>query len=315
MSSIITKLFASGVAMGAMKILKSGAFYNPPACDPRERFPDLVPVTAKAKDGSHVAGWAHMPPKARCTIIMSHGFLESSKTFWIVDLAAILARELPAAIVAVDMRSHGGSGDAPPSLGEAESWDMAAGIDWAVGKGFPEPIMLYGVSLGGMAARLLALDDARVAAVYTRSAPACAQAAASNHHKMCGLLALVPVISTIFEQAAEVARDAYGWDIIGAGDARTRPSNPAHGPLIMACMGEQDPYGHDEALAVWRHHYTGKRAEVDKSPRHARNQRKWFVTVKGAGHGWAGPEYPDLMEDMLAFYRLALSQNKKQLKA
>lgn len=169
--------------------------------------------------------------------------------------------------------------------------------------------MLYGVSLGGMAARLCAIDDSRVAGAYLSSPPACARVAVSNHPNTMGLGA-IPIIGELFNQAAEVAQDAYGWDILDRGDARLRARNPAHHPMMMVAMGSKDPYGHRETLDVWRHNYPRDNRHEGEVPPHADKCLKWFKTIKGAGHFWDEGDYPDYVKDMLNFYRLVIERHK-----
>ena len=125
-------------------------------------------VTLRAADGTRIA--AHRldgPPDARCTVVLVHGFVNSSRTPAIHAFAHVLADEVD--VLVPDLRGHGRSGGRC-TLGRDEPLDVAA----AVAAADPSrPVVTVGVSLGGAAVLLHAgRHPGTVAGVVAISAPA-----------------------------------------------------------------------------------------------------------------------------------------------
>ena len=121
----------------------------------------------RASDGERIA--AHVlrgPEDATCTVVVVHGFVNSSRTPAIHAFAHLLADEVD--VIVPDLRGHGRSGGAC-TFGRDEPLDVAA----AVAAADPaKPVVTLGVSLGGAAVLLHAAGHpGEVAGVVAVSAP------------------------------------------------------------------------------------------------------------------------------------------------
>jgi len=106
------------------------------------------------------------PPSAPATVVLVHGFVNSSRTPAIHDFARRLARGVH--VIVPDLRGHGGSGGRC-SMGVEEPEDVAAAVA-AAAPGLP--VVTVGTSLGGASVLLHAGRFAGVAGTVAISAPA-----------------------------------------------------------------------------------------------------------------------------------------------
>jgi pimeloyl-ACP methyl ester carboxylesterase len=121
--------------------------------------------------GARLAG----PPEPVASIVLVHGFSQSSRTPRVHAFAHLLARR--AEVIVPDLRGHGTSGGLC-TLGHYEPLDVAAAVA-AASPGLP--VVTVGISLGGAAVLLHGRGraggpDGRVAGVVSVSAPAWAGA-------------------------------------------------------------------------------------------------------------------------------------------
>lgn len=105
---------------------------------------------------------------AGVAVVVLHGFAARSSKPAYARLADHLAAR--AHVLTVDLRGHGRSAGAS-SLGDQETEDVRAAVDWFVDHGH-ERVVLVGVSMGGTSALLAASRDVDVAGVVAVSAPA-----------------------------------------------------------------------------------------------------------------------------------------------
>ena len=118
---------------------------------------DGVPISA-----ARLAG----PADAPCTIVLVHGFLNSSRSPVVHAFARVLAQRVN--LIAPDLRGHGASGGRV-TLGVLEPYDVAAAVD-AAPAGLP--VVTVGTSLGGVAVLRHAGLLGGVAGTVAISAPA-----------------------------------------------------------------------------------------------------------------------------------------------
>ena len=118
-------------------------------------------------DGVRLAGARLQgPPDARVTVVLVHGFSQSSRMPRIHNFAHLLARR--AHVIVPDLRGHGASGGVS-SMGPKEPLDVKAAVEAAD----PAlPVVTVGISLGGAAVLLHAGTFRGVAGVVSISAPA-----------------------------------------------------------------------------------------------------------------------------------------------
>lgn len=106
------------------------------------------------------------PPDAACSVVLLHGFLNSSRSPKVHAFARRLARDVH--VVVPDLRGHGASGG-HTTLGIREPLDVAAAVRLASRRGLP--VVTVGTSLGGLCALLHAGSHGGVAGVVSLSSP------------------------------------------------------------------------------------------------------------------------------------------------
>jgi len=249
-------------------------------------FENVCRVQARARgDGCRLNGWATNPRDAVGTVILTHGFREDSQEVSGVLFAEKVCSATNMAIVAVDLRWHGGSHKFPPTFGLAESWDLSGAMDWAETNGYPHPYVLCGGSLGGLAVQLCAGLDERVSGAFIKSSPPSAAAALSKGLTDTRAARTLLALRFLARRYAWLTRTCYRRNIIAEGDISRYDSNPSHSPLIFYLVGELDKYGYAETKASFAHWYPDDTAfSFEALPSEAPLQRKWFRTMIGRGH-------------------------------
>lgn len=250
---------------------------------------------APTHDGITVHGWAHLPPGSRGTVLVLHPFTCHSMSPWIVEQAAHFRDTLQMATLGVDLRFHGRSGNGFPTFGTAEMWDVQAALTWAAANGFPPPFILWGESLGAMAAARTAISDARVHAAFLKCPPAWPARVLTDIFQMVG------------SPSWELINAAYGWNIVQDGDLRAHPPDPPHQPLICYAMGACDHHDIRQTQAVYRHWYNDGRGSFEVWPGDNPTHRKWFITIPGAPHEFDGHGFPVLDQLIERFMGYVLS--------
>jgi hypothetical protein len=122
-------------------------------------------ISMKSADGLPLRGFlvpARMPPRFGAVCV--HGLFRSA---FELETVGSMLRDLGGEVLLLEYRNHGGSGRAPATFGTGESRDVAAAL--AVMRDWPRtrerPLVLFGVSLGTVAAALAAPDAPRLAAL------------------------------------------------------------------------------------------------------------------------------------------------------
>ncbi|HEX3623271.1 MAG TPA: alpha/beta fold hydrolase [Acidimicrobiales bacterium] len=132
---------------------------------PRYRTEHRLPLVTD--DGVRlVAARLPGPPDAMATVVLVHGFSQSSRMPRIYAFAHVLAER--AHVIVPDLRGHGASSGFS-SMGTYEPLDVKAAVD-AAEPGLP--VVTIGISLGGAAVLLHAGTYGGVAGVVAISAPA-----------------------------------------------------------------------------------------------------------------------------------------------
>jgi fermentation-respiration switch protein FrsA (DUF1100 family) len=119
-----------------------------------------------------IAGWFIPNAGSRRAVILVHGKDQSRTSEFagtFVDLAAELTRR-GFAVLMIDLRGHGQSGDAHYSFGLNERRDVEGAADWLKSRGFqPGSIGVLGVSLGAGSSIGAAADDPDIGALVEDS--------------------------------------------------------------------------------------------------------------------------------------------------
>lgn len=119
-----------------------------------------------------IAGWYLPRPQAQRALILVHG-RNSSRTHEFAGRFPAFAAAMQQrgfAVLMIDMRGHGTSGDAHQSFGLNERRDVLGALDWLRAQGFaPGRIGVLGVSMGGAAALGAAAESSEIGAVVADS--------------------------------------------------------------------------------------------------------------------------------------------------
>jgi esterase/lipase len=113
------------------------------------------------------AGRLRGPADAPATVVLAHGFLNSSRSPMVHAFARLLAGRVN--VIAPDLRGHGASGG-QVTLGALEPYDIDAAVT-AARETFGVPVVTVGTSLGGVAVLRHAGLIGGVAGVVAISAP------------------------------------------------------------------------------------------------------------------------------------------------
>lgn len=253
---------------------------------------------ATSRDGISIFGRClSAGDNARGTLIFVHGFMSNGSSFR--DLAYTLRDLLQMHIITPDLRHHGRSGDRSPTFGTAESWDIAACLDWAESQQLTPPFSVMGESLGAMATQRLIVEDTRVANAFCIHPPgwpwdALGKVVSWNFEGICEKLphTVKSVLFAFKDHLVAVGRlidKEYGFEILKDGDPRWHSPNPPGNTRILYVIGEDDPYEPDKARQVWNNFYPDEAAVEGVCPSDAPDQKKYFITVPDFRHFPPGP--------------------------
>jgi len=293
----------------------------------REQAPRWVgacPIEFQSYDGVHLTGWSHLPAHPpQGTVIICHGYTLHCHHTMYLHYAKYLTRKFNLATIGFDFRHHGLSENAPLSFGTAESWDVRAALDYAEEHNFPEPYILFGDSLGALAAQRATIEDRRVSGAIFKSSPStpweaikisCANADASSVLKSAlakrnlSRLKLPQIRLGWFAHLAHLINQLYGWDILHDGDIEHHDGHPAHVPTVLYLIGDQDEFGWKNSKRCYDHWYNGTSATFDVWPEDAPEEKKWFILAKGKGHNFGSWDWPEFYQLLDQFITLVLQR-------
>ncbi|HET8648324.1 MAG TPA: alpha/beta fold hydrolase [Vicinamibacteria bacterium] len=226
-------------------------------------------VALAAADGVQIKGWWVPAPEPRGTVVLVHGLNRSR--IEMVRKVPFLHR-LGWNALLFDQRAHGESGGAVRSLGYHEKNDVHAAVAWAQQRS-PQPVAVWGISLGAAAATLAAAEDGRVAALVSDSSFRSLRDTARHHLRLFRgfrwYLRVVPAWPLSDEVVFWVGRKA-GFDP-DALDVRAAAPRLSGRPVLFVCnTGDQRM---PPEIALELKEAAGPRARV--------------LVVPGSGHGHA----------------------------
>jgi alpha-beta hydrolase superfamily lysophospholipase len=115
------------------------------------------------QDGEQLEAWFVPQPQPRGIVLMFHGYAGAKEAF--LTPAAQLY-QLGYSSLLVDFRGSGGSSRSDTTLGLREADDVAASFAYAQRRWPGQPVVLYGISMGGAAVlRAVAVNGVRPAAI------------------------------------------------------------------------------------------------------------------------------------------------------
>jgi len=129
---------------------------------------DYVDVTLRASDGVRLSGW-YVPSSNRAVVVMLHG--ASSTRSAVLPQAAVLARH-GYGVLLLDAHGAGRSGGRAMNFGWYGDRDVAAGVDWLMGRQEVDAgrIAALGASMGGEEAIGALAAEPRLRAVVAEGA-------------------------------------------------------------------------------------------------------------------------------------------------
>jgi pimeloyl-ACP methyl ester carboxylesterase len=229
-------------------------------------------VSLRTVDGLRLSGWFFPTPGDRAAIVV-HGRhsnrLEGGKAEPIAD--ALLRSGF--SVLLFDLRGHGNSDGERFSLGLFERWDVAAAIDYVVGRGFLENrIALIGVSMGAGTVIQELLIHPNVGAVVADSPYADVPVLVGEDLE---LIAHVP--SWLTPGTLLMSKIAFGLDADQIRPIDVVRAHPERAFLFIHCDT-------DELIA--QHHAHELRAASAN-----RQTELWIAT--GCQHAWAFNVHPE----------------------
>ncbi|GEN08932.1 alpha/beta hydrolase [Myxococcus fulvus] len=208
-------------------------------------------------DGLTLRGW-YVPSNNRAAVVLVHGFADNRAQ--LLFEARALARA-GYGVLLFDLRAHGESGGDRVTWGDRERRDVTAALDFVAARPDVDParLGLFGFSMGGTTALLVAEHDARVKAVAAAGAYPALEADVYSGYGKWGALSAEPVLWTLRRAGVDV--DAVR-PIDGMCQLKGRP--------LLLVNGDVDP---------------DAPAKLQASLFRAACEPKTLWVVEGAGHG------------------------------
>ena len=246
--------------------------------DARARLPSLEDVELRTRDGLVLRGW-FARGSMKDAVILVHGL--SGNRYDLLPEAEILARR-GHGILVYDSRASGDSDGELATWGDRERLDVAAALDFVTARPDVDPgkVGLYGFSVGGSTAALVAAADPRVRAVVLGPTWTSLQDEIADKFKKWGPFSKLPATWTF---------RALGVDV-GA----VRPIDVVHAipprPLLLLSGSRDD----DTPPSI-----------MERLHRAVPQAERWLVP--GAGHGGFVTAAPDAFARRFAgFFDTAL---------
>jgi pimeloyl-ACP methyl ester carboxylesterase len=285
------------------------------------------PITFRSRDNVRLHGWAHVPlTQPSATVFFCHGYTLHSHHTVYLHYAKYLTKQFNVATLGFDFRHHGLSDDAPVTFGSAESLDVRAAMDFADEHEFPKPYILFGDSLGALAAQRTTVDDDRVHAAIIKSCPSSPWEAIETFFSNVDITPLLQALAERYRLPAFSVRkfdlpwliplascinDMYERDVLNDGDIARHNGSPSHKPRLLFLMGDQDHYGWERSKVRYDHWYAGEPSTFNVWPADAPNEKKWFVLAPGKGHTFGSWDWDGFYPLIDQFFRIVLSDLPK----
>ncbi len=236
----------STYAASVVTLPQRDAIVDTPA-DFGARF-DEVRFPARGGD-VEIAGWYLPQPETSRAVILVHGKDSSRSTEFqgrFSEFAAQLHKR-GFAVVMIDLRGHGASGDARFSFGLAERRDILGAVDWLITQGFrPGSIGVLGVSMGAASAIGATAEEPAIGALVADCSYADIRPLMERHWTKASGLPDIFLPSTLF-----MGRFVLGMDLTTARPV-TEIDDIAPRPVLII-HGDADaftPVEHGRALAA-----------------------------------------------------------------
>lgn len=225
--------------------------------EPSGELAGLEDITLTTSDGLTLRGW-YVPSRNRAAVVLVHGFADN-RTQLLFE-ARVLARA-GYGVLLFDLRAHGESGGGQVTWGDGERRDVTAALDFVSARQDVDParVGLFGFSMGGTTALLVATADPRVKAVAAAGAYPALEADIYSGYGRWGVLSAGPVLESLRRAGIDV-------DAVRPIDGMCR----LQGRPLLLVNGDVDP---------------DAPAKLQASLFHAACEPKSLWVVPGAGHG------------------------------
>lgn len=196
-----------------------------------------------------IAAWYLPHPNSSRAVILVHGKDSSRSTEFQGRFSEFATRlwEREFAVLMIDLRGHGASGDARLSFGLAERRDILGAVDWLMAQGFRAgSIGVLGVSMGAASAIGAAAEDPAIGALVADCSYAEIEPLMRRHWAQASGLPGIFLPSTLF-----MGRFVVGTDVTAARPV-TEIDDIAPRPVLII-HGNADaftPVEHGRALAA-----------------------------------------------------------------
>lgn len=226
-----------------------------------------IPVTDEDRPNGidSLDGWL-LPGSGRGVLLMFHGYGRMHDRMW--RYAGFL-RPAGYTLLAIDFRSSRARDRRPTTLGYYELQDARATLAWARRQPWAkhQPIGVFGESLGGSVALLLAAERPEVKAVVADCPFASGRRAMEDSFERWAHVPRWPAVPI----ACAIARAVTGHDP-GDADVVSAAQRLRDRPLFIVHTAHDDRMGPGQARRVWR--AAGAKDVV------------WFVEDAGHNEGW-----------------------------
>ncbi|MBZ4421952.1 alpha/beta fold hydrolase [Myxococcus sp. RHSTA-1-4] len=231
----------------------------------------LEDVAFTTPDGLTLRGW-YVPSRNRAAVVLVHGF--TGNRAQLLFEARALARA-GHGVLMFDLRAHGESDGDRVMWGDGERRDVTAALDFVSARPDVDParVGLFGFSMGGTTALLVAGADTRVKAVAAAGAYPALEADVYSGYGRWGPLSAEPVLWTLRRAGVDV-------DAVRPIDGMCR----IQGRPLLLVNGDVDP---------------DAPAKLQASLFRAACEPKALWVVEGAGHGEYAKVAPEEYERRL----------------
>ncbi|QSQ18782.1 alpha/beta fold hydrolase [Pyxidicoccus parkwayensis] len=231
----------------------------------------LTDVAFTNSDGLTLRGW-YVPSRNRAAVVLVHGFADN-RTQLLFEGRALARAGF--GVLLFDLRAHGESDGDRVTWGDGERHDVKAALDFVIARPDVDParVGLFGFSMGGTTALLVASEDTRVKAVAAAGAYPALEADVYSGYGRWGALSAEPVLWTLRHAGVDVKAVR---PIDGMCKLQGRP--------LLLVNGDVDP---------------DAPAKLQASLFRAACEPKSLWVVQGAGHGQYSKVAPEEYERRL----------------
>ncbi|MCP3144655.1 alpha/beta hydrolase [Pyxidicoccus xibeiensis] len=217
----------------------------------------LEDVAFTTADGLTLRGW-YVPSRNRAAVVLVHGFA-GNRAQLLFEARALAGAGF--GVLVFDSRAHGESDGDRVTWGDGERRDVTAALDFVSARPDVDParLGLFGFSMGGTTALLVASADPRVKAVAAAGAYPALEADVYSGYGRWGALSAEPVLWTLRRAGVDV-------DAVRPIDGMCR----LQGRPLLLINGDVDP---------------DAPAKLQASLFRSACEPKALWVVEGAGHG------------------------------